>query len=77
MPDVLVRNLDEGDLERLKARATDKQRSLQAELQMILSHAARQASCGDIRKTAAELRKKLAGRSHTDSAELLAEDRAR
>lgn len=77
MPDVLVRNVDDDILERLKARAMAKHRSLQAELQVILSHAAQQTSCEDIQERASALRKRLGGRTHTDSSELLAEDRAR
>ncbi len=37
MPDVLVRNVDKDILERIKVRAMVKHRSLQAELQVILS----------------------------------------
>jgi plasmid stability protein len=41
MAQVLVRNLDEAVVERLKARAAAKQRSLEAELREILEEAAR------------------------------------
>ena len=77
MPDVLVRNVDQTVLDRLKARANEQHRSLQAELQTILSQAATQASCEEIKDRAAELRNILGGREHTDSARLLAEDRSR
>jgi plasmid stability protein len=77
MPDVLVRNVDQTVLDRLKARASEQHRSLQAELQAILSQAATQASCEEIKDRAAELRTILGGREHTDSARLLAEDRSR
>ena len=77
MPDVLVWDVDHVVLERLKARANEKHRSLQAELKAILSQAATQASCEEIKARAAELRNVLGEREHTDSAELLAEDRFR
>ena len=77
MPDVLVRNVDQTVLYRLKARANERHRSLQAELQTILSQAAAQASCEEIKDRAAKLRNILSGREHTDSARLLAEDRSR
>ena len=41
MAQVLVRNLDDAVVERLKARAAAKQRSLEAELREILEEAAR------------------------------------
>ncbi|MBY0334093.1 MAG: hypothetical protein K2X49_25840 [Acetobacteraceae bacterium] len=41
MAQVLVRNLDDEAVERLKARAAAKQRSLEAELREILEDAAR------------------------------------
>ena len=77
MPDVLVRNLDQTVLDRLKARANEQHRSLQAELQAILSQAATQASCAEIGDRAAQLRSILGGREHTDSARFLAKDRSR
>ena len=77
MPDVLVRNVDEVILERLKARAVGKNRSLQAELQLILVHAAAHLGCDEIKDRAEELRKVLEAREHSDSTDLLAEDRAR
>ena len=48
--------------------------SLMDELKIILSRAAQYA---EVRKSAAEMRTKLAGRHHTDSVELLREDRSR
>lgn len=76
MPQVLVRGLDPTTLERLKARARRHNRSLQAELREILERAAR-TDLITARRTAEQLRKKLAGGRHTDSADLIAEDRAR
>jgi plasmid stability protein len=62
MAQVLVRDLDRAVVEKLKARAADHGRSLQAELKAILEAQARQVT---------------KGRLHTDSGELQAEDRER
>ena len=75
MPQVLVRDLDPDVLERLKRRAASSGRSLQAELKSILEQAARPA--GDVAVLAARIRRKLSGRDHSDSAEIVALDRAR
>lgn len=75
MSQVLVRDLDPDVLDRLEQRARDSGRSLQAELRAILEQAARPA--GDVSALAARIRRKLAGRDHSDSAELLALDRER
>ena len=75
MSQVLVRDLDPEVLDRLKRRAGNSGRSLQAELKAILEQAARPA--GDVPALAARIRRKLSGREHSDSAELLAQDRAR
>ena len=81
MPEVLVRNLEEAVVERLKARARDNGRSLQAELKLILEQAARPAparpSRAEYRALADQVRASLMNQPQTDSAALLAEDRAR
>jgi plasmid stability protein len=81
MPEVLVRNLEEAVVERLKARARDNGRSLQAELKLILEQAARPAparpSRAEYRALADRVRASLMNQPQTDSAALLAEDRAR
>jgi plasmid stability protein len=76
MAQVLVRDLDKALIERLKARAEQHGRSLQVELKLILQQAAG-PDMAEARKLAARLRRKLAGRAHSDSAVLVAEDRAR
>lgn len=75
MSQVLVRDLDPAVLDRLKRRAANSGRSLQAELKTILEQAARQES--DASALAARIRRKLGGREHSDSAELVARDRRR
>ena len=79
MSEVLVRNLDESVVERLKARARGNGRSLQAELKLILEQAAQPArpSRAAYRVLAERVRASLKEQTQTDSAVLLAEDRAR
>lgn len=81
MSEVLVRNLDEVVVEHLKARARACGRSLQAELKLILEHAARpvpaRSSRAEYRALADRVRAALGDQPQADSAELLAEDRAR
>ncbi len=76
MAQVLVRNLTEKSLARLKHRARDHGRSLQSELRQILEQAASSNMLGASR-LARRIRRELAGREHSDSAELVAEDRDR
>ncbi|QDV39367.1 FitA-like ribbon-helix-helix domain-containing protein [Tautonia plasticadhaerens] len=77
MPDVLVRDLDDASLERLKGRARAHGRSLGAELRLILQQAARQADLATARARAEQMTRRLADRRHTDGVELLGEDRRR
>jgi plasmid stability protein len=76
MARVLIRDLDDRTIEKLKLRAARNGRSLQAELQMIVERAAA-VDAMDSRGVAARLRRKLSGRKHSDSAELVAGDRRR
>ena len=76
MAKVLIRNLKERTIDRLKERAVRNNRSLQAELQIIVERAAA-INLVDSASVAARVRRKLAGRQHSDSAPLIAEDRHR
>ena len=76
MAQVLVRNLEKTVVERLKRRAQRQGRSLQAELHDILERAAR-TDITDARRAAERIRRKLADREHTDSVELICQDRSR
>ena len=76
MAQVLVRDLRPETVGRLKAQAKRHGRSLQAELKVLLETASRQSAL-EARALADRVRQRLAGRSHSDSVELLAEDRAR
>ena len=78
MRQVLVRNLKAVVVERLKARARDRGRSLQAELKSILEREAESSmTLAEFQAAAARLRRKLAGRKQSDSASLQAEGRQR
>jgi len=73
---VLVRDLEDATLDRLKERARRHGRSLQAELKLILQEAAR-SDLGEARAAAARVRERLAAYSASESAALLREDRER
>jgi len=73
---VLVRDVDDKVVERLKARAKLSGRSLQVELKTILEQAAANDHA-EIRKAILRVRRKLAGRKFSDSARLIAADRRR
>ncbi|NIR46302.1 MAG: Arc family DNA-binding protein [Gemmatimonadetes bacterium] len=76
MAQLLVRDLDNEVVERLKARARRHGRSLEAELRQILGRAAT-ADVVEARAVADRIRRQLSGREHSDSADLVAEDRER
>lgn len=76
MARVLIRDLDDRTVERLKARAARNGRSLQAELQLIVERAA-ETDMAVSREVAARIRRKLGGRRHSDSAVLTSNDRRR
>ena len=77
MGQVLVRELDDAVIERLKQRAQIHHRSLEAELREILEQVSRQVDVATSRDLADRIRHKLEGRTHSDSAELIREDRER
>lgn len=76
MAQIVVRNLDDAVVERLKARAKANGRSLEAEVRYILEQSAK-VDMATARQHVMEIRKKLAGRKFTDSVELIREDRDR
>lgn len=76
MAQVLIRNVDDIAIERLKARAARKKTSLERELRAIITDAARDDR-PEARRRAAEMRRSLAGRKHSDSTRLIREDRDR
>lgn len=76
MPQVLVREVDPTILAKLKARARQNGRSLEAELRLILQQAAGE-NPASILPDIERVRALFAGRSFSDSTELLREDRER
>ena len=74
MAQILIRNIDENVVDRLKKRAALHRRSLQAEVKIILEQTDHLDMASSL-KVADRIRKKLKGRPVTDSVELLREDR--
>ena len=79
MPDVLVRNIEDDVLKRLKMRAKQNGRSLQMELKLIFQTLVREDENKTLsdEETAAKIKESLRGREFSDSAELLRKDRQR
>jgi plasmid stability protein len=79
MGQLIVRNLDDRVIDALKARAARRERSLEAELRVILERAAaeRVVDIAEARARAERISRALEGRSHSDSAVLIREDRDR
>ena len=72
MAQVLIRNLDDAVVRRLKERAAAKGHSLEQELRDIVTRAAR-PDVEEFRRRADEIAARLKGRPQTDSVELLRE----
>lgn len=76
MAQVVIRNIDDDAMARLKARARRNGVSLERELRAILVETARLDEAG-FRQRAAAFRRRLAGSRHSDSTRLVREDRDR
>ena len=76
MSQILVRNLDDAAVERLKSRARAHGRSLQAEAKDILEQSAR-IDVAEAHKLVDCIRRSFEGRKFVDSTELVREDRDR
>jgi plasmid stability protein len=76
MARILIRDLDDKTVQRLKDRARRHRRSLEGEARLILTQAAG-ISFEDAQRLAKQWHKKLAGRKLPDSTELIREDRRR
>lgn len=74
MPSVHIRGLSGPTLEKLRARARRNDRSLQAELKLILEEAAGR-DWSDTLARAERMSRQLARRVHDDSTQLIARDR--
>jgi plasmid stability protein len=77
MATALVRDLDDAAYERLKARAVNNNRSLEAELRDILLRASTQVDAATALAAAEAIGRRLEGRRHSDSGELVRQDRDR
>ncbi|TMA67786.1 MAG: hypothetical protein E6J69_08965 [Deltaproteobacteria bacterium] len=76
MGQVVIRNIDDAAIARLKSRAARKGVSLEGELRKIITDAARRDRDEDVTR-ARVLRVRLGGRRHSDSTRLIREDRDR
>jgi antitoxin FitA len=76
MPQLLIRNLDESTIENLKDRARRHHRSLQGEVKLILEASVRQPEEPPL-AIAERWQNYFAGRTFSDSTELIREDRER
>jgi plasmid stability protein len=76
MARILIRDLDDETVKRLKDRARRHGRSLEGEARLVLTQAAGM-DFHDARKLAQQWHKKLAGRKLPDSTDLVREDRQR
>lgn len=76
MAQIIVRNLDDAIVDRLKARARDNDLSLEAEVLHILEQSAK-VDMAQARQIALNIRERLKGRTFPDSVELIREDRER
>jgi plasmid stability protein len=74
MANLLVRDLDEDILKRLKAAAKAHGRSLQAEIHDVLRKASAR-SLAETRRLSTRWLKRLQAVKHSDSADLIREDR--
>ncbi len=78
MANLTIRNLDDHVVERLKTKAKDNGRSLEAELRELLKQAAKRKSPEELLAIADRIAAMTPeGVKQTDSAELLREDRDR
>jgi plasmid stability protein len=77
MATALIPDLDDEVYERLKARAAGNNRTLEAELRHILIQASKQVGMAAARAAADEMQRLMEGRPHSDSGEMLAEERLR
>ena len=76
MAQVVIRNIDDEAMRRLKSRAARKGVSLERELRTILTEAVRADRAGFAERAEA-FRRKLADRRHSDSTVLIRKDRDR
>jgi plasmid stability protein len=76
MAQLLVRNLDDETIKRLKALAKRHNRSLQGQAKLILEEGAT-LSGGQVKELVEQWQRRLGGKRFRDSAALIREDRGR
>jgi plasmid stability protein len=76
MPELLVRNLDEATIKRLKALAKQHGRSLQGQVRLVLEEAAA-LPIGEVSSLLEKWQRQLARRRFSDSAKIIRKDRGR
>ena len=76
MAQILIRGVSAETLRRLKARAKRHQRTVQQEVKEILDEAAAM-SMPDAQRLSEEWQTRLAGQKHSDSTDLIREERNR
>ena len=77
MATLTIRNLDDDVVARLKSRAAEHGRSLEAELRVLLSEASQRMTMAEFRARAKEIAAMTPDVPQTDSVLLLREDRDR
>lgn len=75
MPSILVRGLDAKTVQRLREQAQLNGRSLQQEVKDILERAATTLTMDEARRLSETWHRRLSGRSFSDSARLIRENR--
>ena len=76
MPQLLVRNLDEDTIKRLKALAKQQGRSLQGQVKIVLEEAA-MLPVNKVSAIVERWQRRFAGKRFSDSTRILREDRRR
>jgi plasmid stability protein len=76
MAQVIIRNIDDAVIARLRASALRQGNSLERELRRLITEAAR-GNRATFREEAAAFRRRLARRKHSDSTTLIRADRGR
>lgn len=75
MPQILIRELDADIVERLRERARQNGRSLEAEVRVLLREVAGRKTRKETAAAAARLRAELSARAPVDSVGIIREDR--
>jgi plasmid stability protein len=75
MSSILVRDLDQKTIERLKERARLNGRTLQQEVRAVLERAAGTLTMREARRLSERWRRRIGGRSFSNSSRLIREDR--